>query len=157
MKSVDDFLKWLCGPNAGGSTVRPWHVLEFAQQLGDSEGAVFWRIVTEEWSGFDLIPHAEYEKQFTRFSATAPGSANTDSVSLFRGQDADAPVGLSWTSCPNVAAGFARGHRGMRNKAPVVLETIVDCAQIAFECDDRSEHEYVLLARPDEYWLAGVR
>ena len=156
MKSVDEFLDWLNGPKGGGSTDRPWHVLEFAQRLGNSDGAIFWRIVAEEWSGFDLIPHAEFEKQFTRFSATAPGSSGTDPITLFRGQDENALVGLSWTSCPSVAASFARGHRGMLNKAPVVLETTADSAQIAFACDDRDEREYVLLYRPDDYWLAGA-
>lgn len=156
MEKVDTFLDWLYGPEAGGSTARPWHVLEYSQRLGDSEGAIFWRIVTEAWSGFDLIPHAEFEKQFLRFSATAPGSSGAYPITLFRGQDANALVGLSWTSCPSVAAGFARGHRGQWNKAPVVLETTAESSKIAFECDDRDEREYVLLARPNDYWLAGA-
>lgn len=36
-----DFLKWLWGPYAGGSTERPWHVLEWSRLLGDSMGKTF--------------------------------------------------------------------------------------------------------------------
>jgi len=116
----------------------------------------FWAILKEEWSGLDLIPHAEFEAQFSRFADTAPGLENMTPARLYRGQDSGAPIGLSWTASVSVAESFARGHRGIANKDPVILETIADPKQIAFECSDRDENEYVLLSRPTSYFLAGA-
>lgn len=155
-KDAGSFLQWLCGPEGGGSTKRPWHVLEFAKSLDNSEGSIFWRIVTEEWSGFDLIPHAEFEKQFTRFSSTAPGIGGSEPLRLFRGQDAADPVGLSWTSSHAVAKTFAQGHRGILNKEPVLLKFVAHASEVAFKCDDRDEYEYVLLSRPALFRLSGA-
>ena len=132
-----------------GSTDRPALVLAFAEGLADAEGATFWAVMKEEWGSFDLIPHEAFEVQFTRFADTAPGSTALDGIRLFRGQDGDAPAGLSWTSCATTAAGFARGHRGLWNKDPVILECYVSPSLVAFECHDRNESEYVLLNRPD--------
>jgi hypothetical protein len=145
------FLTWLYGPEGGGSTVRPFHVLDFARYLENVEGSVFWNVVTEVWDTFDLIPHSEFEHEFIRFQETAPGCNGSTQLRLHRGQDADAPIGLSWTSSADVAADFARGHRGISYKDPTVLTILVHAKQVAFQCNDREEQEYVLLRIPNTF------
>jgi hypothetical protein len=156
MRNANQFLKWLYGPEGGGSHIRPQHVLRFVTDIPNEAGETFWQVITETWSDFDLIPHAEFEIQFARFSATAPGVGDSQRLCLFRGQDAGAPIGLSWTSCAEVAARFAHGHRGMFNKEPVILKILAEPRDIAFTCDDREESEFVLLSRPALYQVVGA-
>jgi hypothetical protein len=54
---------------------------------------------------------------------------------------------LSWTLDQTVADGFARGHRGIFNPNPVVLETVIAKRDIAFAVPDRGG-ELVLFALP---------
>src|SRR6266446_1434849 len=54
---------------------------------------------------------------------------------------------LSWTTCREVAEGFARGHRGFRAPDPEVIEVGIPKTRIAFVCNDRNEAELVLFRR----------
>lgn len=149
MRQAEEFLDWLYGPEGGGSDARPHLVLEWVERhLGDDDGPLFWEVVTKSWSSFDLIPHEDFEGLFARFVDSAPKCEPTR-MTVFRGQNAGAPLGLSWTLDRKVAEEFARGHRGIRNRHPVVLERVVTRDQVAFVCDDREEKEIVLLAVPD--------
>jgi hypothetical protein len=75
-------------------------------------------------------------------------------ISIFRGQDADTrPIGLSWTTDIEVAAGFARGHRGLLSANPVVYEAYANAQKIAFASDERKESEIVLLRSPRHFWV----
>jgi hypothetical protein len=114
-----------------------------------------------EWSGFDRIPHKEFEEllndseldrdDFLSHLSTADrafyDALPDKGIALYRGQDADGEVGLSWTTDRRVADGFAQGHRGISNPRPVVLKTIIPKSLIAFVCTDRNESEVVL------WWL----
>jgi len=67
---------------------------------------------------------------------------------IYRGQDADSPIGLSWTTDKTVAEGFARGHRFMNNHNPVVLSKTVRKSSVAFVSQSRSESEVILFRIP---------
>jgi hypothetical protein len=149
-KSTQDFLRWLRGPYGGGSVERAHNVLRWAHALPDEEGVAFWEVVVEEWSGFDLIPHEEFSVQFLRFSRCAPRCDAQGSITLYRGQDRFGALGLSWTLCKETAAQFARGHRGIKNEAPVILCTTTTAERVAFTCHDREESEYVLFQPPTD-------
>jgi hypothetical protein len=119
---------------------------------------LFWSAVAEHWSGFDAIDHLEFEKEFRkRKAAWSPAcmSANDQaayhalpkSFTIYRGQDKSDVVKNSWTLDSEVAEGFAKGHRGIRNACPVVLTAITTKGNVALFLNDRSEAEIVLFRR----------
>ena len=106
----DTFLNHLFGPEGGGSAQRPWLVLDWCAALGDGDGPAFWQVILRAWSTFDLIPHGDFAAQFARFASTAPPKPDMpERMTVYRGQDDSAPLGLSWTLSWDVAEGFARG------------------------------------------------
>jgi hypothetical protein len=145
------FLKWLEGPNGGGSTARPYACLGWAWGLPDTAGEEFWHVVTTAWSGFDRIPHRAFEEQFTRFADSRPPCTVPQRMTVYRGQGELSILGLSWTLDRTVAERFARGHRGINSIRPYVFEMEVMRDQVAFRCDDREEQEIVLRQLPKGY------
>jgi hypothetical protein len=157
---IDDYLL-LC---PGGSTARPYEFLMvhrriFGRRRWRDAGAAFWRWLPDQWPGFDAIPHDLYQRAFMRWRPDwSPNCMNDDdrrafealpaTVPIFRGQDAGAVLGLSWTLKREVAKEFARGHRGIRNPAPIVFRTNVAVSEIALFSADRNEAEVVLFAPP---------
>ena len=133
----------------GSSARRPLLVSEWAFQLPPECGEAFWQVVTACWDGFDRIPHVDYEKLFEMFSDRVPPCDVPESLTVYRGQDADAEKGLSWTRDRKVAEAFAHGHRGLNNPNPVVLEMEVFRGDVAFTCEERDEAEVVLMRIPD--------
>ena len=89
-------------------------------------GAAFWRWVVREWGGFDSIPHDRFRYAFQRWRPywsldfMSPDDRATyshfpdEGITIFRGQDRNRRLGLSWTINREVAEGFARGHRNFR-------------------------------------------
>ena len=71
-----------------------------------------------------------------------------DRLIIYRGQSARSPLGLSWTLRRETAVGFARGHRGLLNPSPVIVETTVNKADVACYFTDRNEEEIVLFKPP---------
>ena len=67
-------------------------------------------------------------------------------MKVYRGQEADAKLGLSWTTELSVAKEFARRDEGVRN--PVILEMWTTPSTVAFLCNDREVEEVVLRAIP---------
>lgn len=113
MTRAQTFLEWLYGPDGGDSTQRPHLIVAWPNGLSDNDGALFWEVVTRAWSGFDAIAHEDFADLFERFATSTPRSDLPASLTVYRGQDADAPKGLSWTLERKVAAEFARGHRNI--------------------------------------------
>lgn len=149
-EAATDFLMKLTGPLGPGSAGRPWAVLDWVAEESPSEAA-FWAVMVCEWSGFDAIPHKHFEGLFDCYLCpprNIPDEVKTP-VTIYRGQSADDPKGLSWTLNRTVAEAFAHGHRGMRVRNPVVFEMLVDFEDIAFYTNDRNEEEVVLWAIPD--------
>lgn len=142
------FLDHLFGPQGGNSTSRAHKVVAWARSLGDVDGKAFWEVMVEAWLTFDLIPHKEFVRLFKRFATSAPSVDLPESMTVYRGQSADAPKGLSWTLNRAVAESFARGHRGILNRNPVVLELEVTRDQVAMFINDRDEDEVVLKSIP---------
>ncbi len=153
----DTFLNHLFGPEGGGSTQRPWVVLDWCATLADGDGTAFWQVILEAWTSFDSIPHAEFEAQFARFASAAPPKPGPQKrVTVYRGQERSAPMGLSWTLSWDVAEGFARGHRHLFNPDPVVLALDVLRSEAAYFANDREEQEVVLLSIPPTWEVEVV-
>lgn len=141
------------------SVARPHALLWLLSMTAPKDGGRFWRLVADAWCGFDLIPHGAYAAAFRRhraaWSADAMQGENRAAfdalptmVTAYRGQDASAPIGLSWTLRRDVAEGFAATHRGARHKAPAIFASAIPKAAVALVCDDREEAELVLFKPP---------
>ncbi len=151
---IPDFLfRW------HGSEERPGELLALLRLMAPDDGALFWQMVAEHWCSFDLIPHRAYAAVFRRHRAAwSPDAMQGDDraafdalpavVTAFRGQDADAPLGLSWTLRRDVAEGFAMGHRGRRPTTPTVFKASIKKSAVALACEERQEAEIVLFAPP---------
>ena len=113
-----------------------------------------------EWGGFDLIPHDRFRYAFQRWRPywsldfMSPDDRATyshfpdEGITIFRGQDRNRRLGLSWTINREVAEGFARGHRNFRYRNLIVLQAVIDKSSIAFVSNDQ-EAQIVLFARPN--------
>lgn len=85
------------------------------------------------------------------YAETAVGLLDTDAraafealsrqVTVFRGCDRKRVHGFAWTLDRNVAAGFARGHRGIRNPDPVIATATVAKEHVFGLYLDRKEAE----------------
>jgi hypothetical protein len=76
-----------------------------------------------------------------------------DVVHVFRGCSSNRRNGISWTTSAKVAAGFARGHRGIRVPRPVVVEGSVPKTRIIAVLTDRDEQELIL--NPKDVTMSG--
>jgi hypothetical protein len=122
--------------------------------------AVAARVLVENWSGFDAIPHHWFvELVFPRLSnEELMGAMSADARAFlaglpnpflaWRGQDAGKQLGLSWTLDPTTAADFARGHRSIWNPRPAVYRASIAKVHVAFACVDRDETEVTLRLPP---------
>jgi len=142
-----DVVDRLMGPLGGGSTWRPRAVVLWAGALADADGPVFWEVVIATYPSFDLVPQEDFARLFARFATSMPPVNLPKRLTVYRGQSADQPKGLSWTLNREVAEGFARGHRFM-NPNPVVLQLQVTRDQVAMYLTDRDEETVVLKAIP---------
>ncbi len=149
-----------------GSEERPHAFLGLYGAIGGGDGAGFWCMVAALWSGFDAIPQRAFAAAFRRYRAAwtpagmdAQDRAAFDAlpplVRIYRGQDADAPLGLAWTLRWEVAEEFAQGHRGIRHRRPAVLTAKVRRSSVAFMCTDRDEAEVVLFRPPARAAILG--
>jgi hypothetical protein len=142
-----------------GSEERP-HVFVDLNDNFSLSGATFWKLLHQEWKGFDRIPHRPFSSLMVfmrdhwrvellndedrEFYNTLP-----ELLTVYRGQDAASPVGLSWTLDREVAAGFARGHRLLFNKSPIIISAEVAKRHVAGAYTEREEKEIVLF-RPSQ-------
>ena len=144
------------------SAQRPWAFLYLLRCCcsPSRNPRTFWRVVSEHWSAFDLIPYEEFEREFARYKRRWNPSFMSHesrlvfesipaSVRVFRGGNGESAVrGLSFSLNRRVAEGFAEGHRGIRYPDPRVFEMTVSRDEIAFVCNDRDELEVVLFNIP---------
>lgn len=139
------------------STDRPWIVLDI------DDGPLFWQLIFEEWCGFDLIPHREFEEAFERFRDDHPGQhiirseydsgewfdELSDTFEIHRGACATRIDGLSWTTNYGVAERFSRGYRIWESDQPTVLTATIAKGEVAFATNERGEFEIVPFSIPD--------
>lgn len=130
-------------------------VLRHGYDRDDDLAPLFWKLVEQEWSGFDIIDHEAYCMLFARFRPwwRPPQAVSYRSLPeqfvVWRGVwRSGREWGLSWTLDRAVAEGFARGHRWMRNPNPIVVKAVINHDQVALALDDRRESELVLFAPP---------
>jgi hypothetical protein len=139
-----------------GSAERPVEFVKWAKLILNggldkrTSAKYFWTEVYEEWSGFDRINHAAFEKLFLYVEKFRPKNYIADipkeGIIVYRGQDLKSRKGLSWTTDLEIARGFAIGHR-LYNPNPIVLSATVKPETIAFFTNDREESEIVLMRR----------
>jgi hypothetical protein len=156
-KSLDERLQ--AALDLGGSHERSLQLIHlWSKGFFRGETVFLAKSILREWSSFDRIPHDEVRHIFDEvrehgidFTPFLPAKDRAfysalprRRVTAYRGQDAEAAPGLSWTADREVAAAFARGHRGLWNPNPVILKAVIDKADIAFVCTGRNEAEIVL-------------
>lgn len=135
-----------------GSTDRPFVFLRLAKIMSSP---TFWRATHAHWNVFDRIPHRDFSKLFRKHrpqwkpdymrDEDADAYAKLpETVTVYRGQDAGSRAGLSWTLNRDTAEEFARGHRGLFNASPIVIEARVAKMDVAAFYGDRNENEIVL-------------
>ncbi|HEY8124556.1 MAG TPA: hypothetical protein VIF88_03940 [Methylocystis sp.] len=128
----------------------------FLYLISIADGPFFWRAIARHWTGFDRIPHRSFARFFKRHRATwspefllpqdrAAYAILPEKPQVFRGQS-NGPVGLSWTTNRATAEDFARGHRGIRVKEPVVVSATIRKADIAIVQTERKEDEVVIFS-----------
>jgi hypothetical protein len=149
-KAVSKFLSLF------SSAERPPATVQLLTDL-DLPPEAAWRVIHNQWSIFDAIPHRAFQSIFAHFREgwsadylseddRALYDALPERFTVYRGQDANAPVGLSWAIHRDVAAGFARGHRGLHNERPVIITAEVAKLNVAGVYADRQEGEIVLFS-----------
>lgn len=129
----------------------------------DVQDALFWPLLSEWWSVMDLIDHdaaywfIDYYRYLWLLDDLSPEVRASseqflalpgDEVTLYRGQNANHGIGLSWTTDPKVALFFAYGFRGIKCPKPVVLEAKVYRSDACMFITDRNESEAVLATIP---------
>lgn len=131
-------------------------VHEIAEYDDPLAGRVFWRAMSEEWSGMDWIDHFEAWLMIDGYlSAWNPKDLHPDcrrarsrlpkgKISIYRGQSIHLFQGNSWTTDPAVAAWFAKnGIRGSGCPDPVVLIAEINSDEIVLAFNERGEEEIV--------------
>ena len=152
-----DFAEWLwryVDRSAQADALLDW--IEQREDAGfadDALGNIFWRAVRQGWPSFDRIDHSAYAEAFARFRPQWSGSPEIAAlprlVTIYRGQDARAPIGLSWTTDRKTAASFAHRHRSRRNAEPMVLAAFIERDDIALVLESHGDTNIVVWAPPD--------
>lgn len=126
--------------------------LKLAPSLTASQ---FWRLFHTSWIAFEKIDHINLEEYLSKRrdswekSYLEPADAKFyDSlpreVTIFRGQDADDLVGLSWTTDKDIAIHFAKGHQDNLNARPFLIQAIIAKADIAGAYTNRGQCEILI-------------
>jgi hypothetical protein len=137
---------------------REWRLLSICEERRiDWLPEATWRLLHAEWNSFDLVPHRQFasllEESRSTWSADFLSPADRifydalpSRIAAYRGQDKRQAVGLSWTLDRQVAFGFAHGHRGLRNEAPMVICADIGKGDVAGAYQARKESEIVLFS-----------
>jgi hypothetical protein len=126
--------------------------LKLAPSLTDAQ---FWQLFHTSWITFEKIDHIKLEEYLSKRRDSwvksylqAQDQTFYDSlpreITIYRGQDADDLVGLSWTTSRDVAISCAKGHSGILNARPFLIEAIVAKIDIAGAYTARNQSEIVI-------------
>ncbi|WP_144259500.1 hypothetical protein [Methylocystis sp. ATCC 49242] len=138
-----------------GSAQRPHEFLAVCSEF-DSRPRFVWEHFHYFWNSFDAIPHYKFAKLLRSIRSDWRADHIDDlkdrdfydelpeEIIAFRGQDRCAPLGLSWTVDKEVAETFAQGHRGIRNKSPIIIAAHIKKKNVAGAYVSRFETELVL-------------
>lgn len=133
--------------------------LELWDALCVPDDAAFWRSIAKVWPSFDAIPHEDYAQAFRAHRAgwtpdvmcpndRAAYDGLPGTFTVYRGQSAAHPLGLSWSLTRDVAVTFAQGHRGISVPFPTVFSAQVRKDSVALFHGERGEDEVVLFRAP---------
>ena len=115
----------------------------------------FWRLFHTSWIAFEKIDHINleeylskrrdsWEKSYLKLEDQKFYESLPREITIYRGQDADDLVGLSWTTSRDVAISCAKGHSGILNARPFLIEAIVAKIDIAGAYTARNQSEIVI-------------
>jgi hypothetical protein len=123
--------------------VKHWH---FARVI--ARRPLFWKVVADEWCGFDRIDHSSFAILFKRFRPYWQPSGDPFFIAYrASGQIELVKPGLSWTLDRRVAAGSAIGHRWIHNR-PTEVVTATLSRTVALVSTERKESELMLFELP---------
>jgi len=157
----------LCGRGIN-SHQRLQAMLELVERRSAEEGMP---IVLENWTGCDatgagidclLFCLSVWKAQGHRHDGYLSVEAReffddlSDEVTVYRGGDASKHIGAAWSTDRDVALGFARGHRGIRNPDPIITAATVSKEDILAVFVDREESE-VLIDPTDAFNIRVTR
>lgn len=124
-----------------------------------STPGTFWRVFNEcwpscddtwDWQGdllnaFEHFGREELSPQNLMTAETADFlSQLPDRITIYRGCDKSRVKAVSWTTNPEVAKAFARGHRGIRRPNPVLMTARVWRRNVITAFQDRDESEVII-------------
>jgi hypothetical protein len=123
---------------------RAWCLLRALDQPGIPH-EVFWHTFKQVFQVCDDTWHARNDLlRLLRRRRRRPPVKLTFPLTIYRGGDATRLMGISWTTDFEIAKGFARGHRGIRNNKPAVAEASALRSDVFCENDDRNEREIII-------------
>ncbi len=151
---IDEAMQALFGP--GTDSTNRFDVL--CSILSGKSDNIFWPVFHLGWSSCDdTWDHKDRLLQMIRERGAArPHLGHDDKVfydrlpdliRAYRGCSRSRVNGISWTTDRQVAAAFARGHRGIRVPDPVIAAAIIPKAAVVTVFTDRKESE--LIVKPD--------
>ena len=119
---------------------------QFAKLLGPS----FWQVLYSYWARFDFIRHRDFQRLFALYRGhwspdfmsevdRAHYDALPGKITIYRGQDAAARVGLAWTVDRAVADKFVRAVR-----TPTIIQAKVRKRNVAAFLSCWGESEVIL-------------
>ena len=123
--------------------------------LSRKSRGVFWPVMLEWWPCCDATWPWRHELlrrlrrhgpalDFHSAEDRAGFAAMPERITVFRGCSRGRVRGCSWSTDRDVAAGFARGHRGLRVPHPVVAQAEIEKASVFAIFNDREESEVLL-------------
>lgn len=119
-------------------------------------GGIIWPIFLHTWSACDDTWHHRgelltllrriKEDRFDSFTDEPRRAydALPSRVRIYRGCSQERVFGLSWSLSKDVAATFARGHRGKRVSDAVIATTTIKKSDVFAVLDDREEQEVLI-------------
>jgi len=151
--TADEILGVLFGPGVNSEN-RCGRMLDVLSESGDEDA--FWPVFLSAWSRCDDTWNMRHEildavqecgGGFLRHISAEDRMIYDHLprwITAYRGCSRDRIFGLSWTLDRTIAAGFARGHRGIRPDDPVVAEVKIRKRDIVAMFNDREEGEILI-------------
>jgi hypothetical protein len=152
--AVDEIVATLWGPGVNSHT----RVEPLLRLTSWQPPEVFWRVfnlvfatcdATWPWRS-ELLDHLRARHQEMAGSTFLDGEARAffdglpDLVAVHRGCSRPRVRGVSWSTDPEVAAGFAAGHRGIRVPDPVIASAVIPKTHVFTVFVERRESEVIL-------------
>lgn len=124
-------------------------------RLAQENAYSFTKLIRQNWNAMDDFYHltedlrALFRKHFgdeenvCNINNRKWWDKQPETLKVFRGCEADRWDGLSWTLDRKVATSYAKGHKGIKLKNPIVASTTIPKSFVLFCTNDLGEQEVV--------------